>query len=268
MIDLSIIIVNWNTGDLLENCIKSIIRNTHNLRCEIIICDNDSKDNSANRGLEKYQGVKIIYSKENLGFSKGNNLAFNYAEGKYILLLNPDTIIKDKAIDKAYKYIIERNEDVLLGAKLLNSDSSIQLSSCHFPTLVNMILKQSIMSKEMHQKTHETDWVMGAFMMLSKELYIKLGKLDESYFMYSEDLDLCYQVKRLNGKVIYFSDAEVIHFYNQSGAKKWNSKRELVITESLLKFINKNYSGISKILCNFAVRSRYIIKSMKRKELL
>ncbi|MGJ0843076.1 glycosyltransferase family 2 protein [Clostridium tertium] len=263
MIDLSIIIVNWNTGDLLENCIKSIIKNTTSLRYEIIICDNDSKDNSANRGLEKYDEVKVIYSKENLGFSKGNNLAFSSSNGRYILLLNPDTIIKNNAIDKAYKYLIKQNEEVLVGAKLLNSDYSIQLSSCHFPNLYNMIFKKYVMSIDMHNKIHETDWVMGAFMMMSRDLYLKVGMLDEKYFMYSEDLDLCYQVKKMNGKVIHFAESEVVHFYNQSGAKKWNSRREKVITESLLKFINKNYSGINKLLCRVAVRSRYLIKSKR-----
>lgn len=262
MLDLSIIIVNWNTGDLLENCIKSIEEKTKDVKYEIIVFDNASEDDSAKRSFEKYSSVNIIYSNDNLGFAKGNNLAFKKAKGKFILLLNPDTYIKNNAIDNAYKFISRRKDDILLGAKLLNSDSTIQFSSCKFPTVINMILKKYVNSEENHKITHETDWVMGAFMMLKSELYNRIGKLDEDFFMYSEDLDLCYQIKRINGKVIHFADAEVIHFYNQSGAKKWNNKREKVITGSLMRFINKNYCGLNKLLCKVIIRIRYFIKSI------
>ena len=260
MVDLSIRIVNWNTGDLLENCIKSIIKNTKEVNYEIIVCDNDSKDDSANRLNNRYEDVNIIYSKDNLEFAKGNNLAFRKSKGSYILLLNPDTIIQEYAIDRAYKYIIDQNEDVLLGAKLLNFDYSVQLSSCNFPTLKNMVFKKYIKSIQEHKSTHETDWVMGAFMMLKSDLYEKVGKLDEDFFMYSEDMDLCYQVKKIGGKVIHFSEANVIHLYNQSGAKKCNDKREKVITESFIKFLNKNYKRLNKESCKIAIKSRYLIK--------
>lgn len=268
--ELSIIIVNWNTGQLLKNCVESIIKETTEAEYEIVIVDNDSKDNSCalieeNFPKGKFPQVNLIYAKDNLGFSRGNNLGIRNSKGKYLLMLNPDTIILNHAIDKAFKYIQTLGEKALLGAKLLNRDLSIQLTSCKFPTPVNIFRGSYPMSIEMHHKTHETSWVMGAFMMISREFYWQIGGLDESIFMYSEDLDLCYQVIKNGGKVIHYSEAEVIHLYNQSGKAKWNSNREKVVDDSTVKFLKKNYRGLNKYLTIASVRLKYYIKKLVKR---
>lgn len=264
--DLSIIIVNWNTGDLLYNCIKSINENMSNYEYEIIITDNDSKDKSCDKIEEEFKNVKIIYSKENLGFSKGNNLAVRNARGKYVLFLNPDTIILNNAIGKAVEYIrINGNNKTLLGVRLLNADRTLQISSCKFPNPINVILSSYTLPNEKHYQNHETDWVMGAFMLMDRTFFNSLGGFDESYFMYSEDIELCYNVRKNGGNIKFFAEAEIIHLYNQSGKNKFNKKRDKVVTDSTIKFIKDNYKEPNKTLTASILRVRSLIKGIVKR---
>lgn len=261
--DISIIIVNWNTGSLLYNCVKSIVEETKGLKYEIIIVDNNSKDNSCDNIEKDFNNVNIIYSKDNLGFSKGNNLGIEHAKGKFLLLLNPDTIILDNAIYKSYMKIKEYNDEkVLMGVRLLNGDKSLQLSSCKFFTVSNSIFSSYVFSNEDHYSTHDTDWVMGAYMLIDRDFYERIGKLNEDYFMYSEDMELCYKVKGSGGRVVFYSDAEIIHLYNQSGKNKFNKKREKVVKQSSVKFIRDNYRGIQKYGVITILELRYLLKKL------
>lgn len=261
--DISIIIVNWNTGDLLYNCVKSIVEETKGVEYEIIIVDNNSKDNSCDNIEKDFKNVKIIYSKDNLGFSKGNNLGIKHAKGEFLLLLNPDTIILDNAIYKSFVKMKEYNkEKTLLGVRLLNKDRSLQFSSCNFFTIKNTVFSSYVFSREDHYRTHDTDWLMGAYMLINKNFYEYIGKLNEDYFMYSEDMELCYKVKKAGGRVIFDSEAEIIHLYNQSGKNKFNKKRELVVKQSSIKFIKDNYSGIEKYGVIAILELRYLLKKL------
>ena len=252
MMDLSIIIVNWNTGDLLEKCVKSIKKETKNLLYEIIVYDNNSKDSSITTLEEKYPDVTLIKGTENLGFSKGNNKAVNISKGEYILLLNPDTIILDKAIEKTYRFIKSLNENDLVGCKLLNKDLTTQLSAAYFPSIFRYTLAK-ISNYNINEYTHQCDWVMGAYMMLKKSTYIDIGGFNENYFMYCEDMDLCYKIYKNLGSVYFYSDAQIVHLYNQSGEKKWKGKREEALKESTFKYLDEN--------CRSSIR-RYILKGI------
>lgn len=260
--DLSIIIVNWNTADLINDCINSIKKETCNLDYEIIVLDNASQDHSFELITKNHPEVLFIKSEENLGFSKGNNAAISHAKGKYLLLLNPDTLILDKAIEKCFRYIKELSRKCLVGCKLLNRDKTVQISSAQFPTILNLILGNHPRSLKMHMENHETDWVMGAFMMIETNFYKEVGGLDEDYFMYSEDLDLCFKVKKNGGKVYYFADAEIVHLYNQSGFKKWNNSREKRVKDSNNLFFEKNISINKSIIYKFINNSRFMLKSI------
>lgn len=261
--DISIIIVNWNTGKLLYNCVKSIVENTIGVKYEIIIVDNNSQDDSCNKIEDDFQNVKIIYSKENLGFSKGNNLGIKNSKGEYLLLLNPDTIILDNAIGKAFAKLKEyKDEKILMGIRLLNGDKTLQLSSCKFLNIRNSIFSTYVFSNEEHYITHESDWVMGAFMMINSSFYNQIGGLNEDYFMYSEDMELCYKVKKNGGRVIFLAEAEIIHLYNQSGKNKFNKKRDKIVTESTIKFISENYVGLEKYGVILVHRFRSVLKQL------
>lgn len=262
--DLSIIIVNWNSGKLVYECIKSINDNTKYIQYEIIVIDNNSDDKSYLDLVEKEENVRLIYSSENLGFSRGNNLGAKNAKGEYILCLNPDTIILKDALNKSLAYIKLKKGDNLVGIRLLNKDRTLQISSCKFFNCISYFLGTFTMSNNMHYKNHETDWVMGAFMLLPKSLYFKISGFNESYFMYSEDLELCYRVKQAGGKVLFFGGTEIIHLYNQSGKKKWNSKRNKVVTDNLKKFVYENYTGINKSSTLLSIKLKSYIKGMVR----
>ncbi len=262
--DLSIIIVNWNSGKLVYECIKSINENTKSIKYEIIVVDNDSSDKSYLDLVGKEENVRLIYSSENLGFSRGNNLGAKNAKGEYILCLNPDTIVLKDDINKALAYIKEKKGDNLVGIRLLNKDRTLQISSCKFFNCISYFFSTFTMSNNMHYKNHETDWVMGAFMLLPRSLYFKISGFNESYFMYSEDLELCYRVKQVGGKVLFFSEAQIIHLYNQSGEKKWNSKRNKVVTDNLKKFVYENYTGINKLSTLLSIKFKSYIKEMVR----
>lgn len=264
--DISIIIVNWNTGDLLYNCVQSIVKETLDVKYEIIIVDNNSKDSSCDNIEKDFKDVKIIYLNENLGFSKGNNLGINSAKGEYLLLLNPDTLILNNAIDKAFREIKKyKDKKILMGVRLLNADRSLQLSSCNFLGIKNSVFSSYVYSEDYHYKNHESDWVMGAFMMINTNFYNEIGKLNEDYFMYSEDMELCYKVKKNGGKVIFYSEAEIVHLYNQSGKNKFNKKRDKVVTESTIKFINDNYKNPNKTIIVSILKIRSFIKGLVKR---
>lgn len=260
--DLSIIIVNYNSGKLAYECINSINDNTKSIKYEIIVVDNDSPNKGYLDLVEKQENVKLIYSKENLGFSKGNNLGVNEAQGEYILCLNPDTIILNDAITKSFQFIKKQHGDNLVGVRLLNKDGTLQISSCKFFNSISYFFGKFTLPKDMHYENHESDWVMGAFMLLSKKLYDKISGFDESYFMYSEDLELCYKVKKYGGRILFFGEAEIIHLYNQSGNEKWNNKRNRVVSGSLKKFVSENYTGINKMSTLLSINLKNVIKRM------
>ena len=259
--DLSIVIVNWNTEKLLMNCINSIKNETRNISYEIIVYDNNSHDGSIRYIEEIYDDIIIIKGKENLGFSKANNRAVEVANGKYILLLNPDTIIIENSIEKTFEFMKKiKNENALVGCKLLNKDLSIQLSAACFPTLYNYTIGKTS-DIEMNSYTHECDWIMGAFMMLSKDLYKRVNGFEEVYFMYCEDMDLCYKINKNLGQVYFFNDAKTIHLYNQSGEKKWKGNREKELKKSTFIFLEKNIRNIvNRNMLKFIYNSKYLIK--------
>ncbi|MPM88228.1 hypothetical protein SDC9_135329 [bioreactor metagenome] len=144
----------------------------------------------------------------------------------------------------------------------MNGDRTLQLSSCKFLNITNSIFSNYVFSENEHYKTHESDWVMGAFMMINTNFYNDVGGLNESYFMYSEDTELCYKVKKSGGKVIFYSEAEIVHLYNQSGKNKFNKKRDKVVTESTIKFVRENYRGIEKYGVILIQKSRCLLKQI------
>lgn len=265
--DLSIIIVNWNTGDLLEKCVESIKKETKNLLYEIIVYDNNSKDNSIATLERKYPDVTIISGTENLGFSKGNNNAVSISKGEYLLLLNPDTIILDKAIEKTYRFIKSLNEKDLVGCKLLNKDLTTQLSAAYFPSIFRYTLAKTS-NYNINDHTHKCDWVMGAYMMLKKSTYIDIGGFNENYFMYCEDMDLCHKIYQNLGSVYFYNDAQIVHLYNQSGEKKWKGKREKALKESTFKYLDENCkSNIQRYMLKSIYSSKFYLKKLLKQSI-
>ena len=225
MKDLSIVIVNWNTKELVLDCINSIIESKTKVKYEIIVVDNGSTEGSV-EALRKIKEIKLIENKENLGFAKANNQGIKIAEGKYILLLNSDTKVKRGSIDKLYKFAKEKAGAGVVGSRLLNPDGSIQASCFRFPTIISAINEYWLGQRGLTAKyipdnstPTQVDVVVGASFLITPQAIKKVGLLDERFFFFFEDLDYCRRVYKEGLKVYYLPESEVVHYHGSSNRK-------------------------------------------------
>lgn len=244
---LSVIIVNFNTQDLLKNCLTSIYQYIDILEDEVIVVDNASQDDSVEMVKKKFPAVKLIINQKNLGFAKANNQALRQAQGEYCLLLNSDTQVKSGALEKLVRFANDHLEVGVVGAKLLNPDGSIQPSVYHFPSIWRAIKEYWLGQKGIYEKyapavsgAVEVEAVVGAAILIPKRVFDQVGLLNEQYFMYFEDLDYCRRVRRAGFEVYYLPQAEIIHHHGQSAAKI-GSQAYRYLSES-----SKIYNGLVK----------------------
>ena len=228
-LDLSIIIVSFNTREILTDCIKSVIKFTSGLEYEIIIVDNGSKDGSMERIKElskKYSQVSLIDAKSNIGFGKAQNLGSKKAKGKYLLLLNSDTLLFDNALKVSLDNLKKISGCGVYSCQLLNADRSAQASGGHFPTLGNVFAWQFfiddlplvgglIPSFHPHLASYnlnkQIDWITGAFMIIPKKIFDEVGGFDENIFMYTEEMELCFRINKLGYQTVYQNSPAIIH---------------------------------------------------------
>jgi GT2 family glycosyltransferase len=224
--DLSIIIVNWNSKDYLRQCLRSIDAQTNGLALEIIVIDGASHDGCGEMLAREFPAVRFIQSEVNGGFAKANNTAFAAATAPTILFLNPDTELQGPAINTLYEAFQKLPQAGLLGAKLLNSDGSIQTSCIEaFPTPLNQLLDAEVLRRSFPRlplwgmaplydtcpNAAEVQTVSGACMLMGRELFRRVRGFDEGYFMYAEDRDLCYKVWKAGFKCYYLPTAVLVH---------------------------------------------------------
>jgi hypothetical protein len=236
IVDVSVIIVNWNTKDLLRDCLKSLYDRTKTTNIEVIVVDNASSDGSADMVEIEFPDVKIIRG-ENVGFAKANNVALSGALGKDILFLNPDTRLDTSAIDGMHSHLSKHRESVsAVGCKLLNADGSVQLTCarrfpsawtelCYFLGLERLFgfspwMSGSEMRHWDHNDSRFVPCLSGACIMADGDLVRKLGGFSEDYFMYGEDLELCWKLTRENRKLWYVAEERIYHFAGSSSAKR------------------------------------------------
>ncbi len=237
-ISLSIVIVNYNTGDFLFKCLESVKKSSFPQdKLEIIVIDNASSDNSINFLIKKRQDVIFIQNRRNTGFAKANNQAIKKATGDYILMLNPDTLLQKDTLAVMYG-LMEKNKKIgVATCKILLPDKTLD-DACHrgFPTPWNALCHFSGLSKlfpnsllfdgyhlgyQNLDKIHEIDSCVGAFMFIRKNAGEEVGWLDEDYFWYGEDLDFCYRLKEKGWQVAFNPETEITHFKGiSSGIKK------------------------------------------------
>ncbi|MEW6088673.1 MAG: glycosyltransferase family 2 protein [bacterium] len=249
--DLSIVIVSFNTRDILRNCLKSIYEKTKGIEFEVVVSDNNSTDGSLNMIEEEFPEVILIKNNTNIGFSSANNLGFYIARGRFVLALNPDTVILNSALTTMVQFMNNRPEAGVSGCKLLNEDGTLQPSWGNFPNILSEIFYSTFLNRIFtHSKRidrgdfYEVDWVMGAFIMVRKEVIEKTGVFDEDYNpVYSEEVDWCYRIKKSGWKIYYYPGAEVIHLAGQSTKKRplWAM---LLLHRNKYLFFKKNYSRI------------------------
>lgn len=269
MVDLSIIILSYNTRELLINCLESLYQSGYP-SSEIIVVDNGSTDGSVEEVEKRYkqslrpyglEDIKILRSRQNLGFAKGNNVGIKQARGRFILLLNSDTVVEKNTILEMLKFM-EKNPKVgAATCKVVFPDGTLD-PACHrgFPTPwasltyflgLERLFPKSRLFGQYHlgflpmDKIHEIDSPTGAFYLVRREVIEKVGMLDEEYFMYAEDLDWSYRIKEAGWKVIYYPDVKITHYKKQSGRagedKKVRKETTSHFYETMKTFYKKHY---------------------------
>jgi len=224
--DLSIIIVNWHSGDYLCQCLASIYAHVANIDFEVIVVDNGPAPGVVNEVRVQYPHAGIICAHENRGFAKANNIGFKRSSGRALLFLNPDTEVLGSAVEIMASELNRNTRAAIIGCKLLNSDGTVQTSCIQsFPTLMNQVLGIEWLRLRWPRLRFwgiaplfdapdapvRVDIVSGACLMIRRDIFEKAGMFSEEYFMYAEDMDLCYKVRRLGFDVCYTGRAMVIH---------------------------------------------------------
>ncbi len=258
---LSIVIVSWNTEDLLRACLKSIYAQTREVSFEVFVVDNNSPDDSAKMVAEEFPEVHLIANRDNRGFAPANNQALERATGKYMMLLNPDTLIVDGAIDKLVKYA-EAHQDEPLGVltcKLLNGDGSLQKSVNKFYSFWRSFIENRFvaslakklnlkgdwfMSYWDHNSLREIDWAFGAVMLFSKKMMDEIGMLDDRFFIYAEEVDFYMRAKKAGYKSYFLPEIEIIH-YGESSSRQRRSAMFIQNYKSFYLFLRKHYGKLS-----------------------
>ena len=271
-VDLSIIIINYNTFQLTCSCIQSIIDKTNGCTCEIILVDNGSTERPAEDFLQVVPQIKLIQSRVNLGFAKGNNAGIEHALGNYILLLNSDTILINDAIRTCLDFAMNNNSVAVTTARLEYPEGVVQHNCQRFPSVKFKVFElfriQKILGREAggkilygsffdHRSRAYPDWVWGTFFLFQKRLlqYLPGKKLNDDYFMYGEDMQWCKAFKNLGYRVAFLPEARVLHLMGGSAGKK----SEMMET-NLNLFMKGNYSWLNRMLIkifNFLLTGKY-----------
>jgi hypothetical protein len=261
---LSIIIVNWNTRDLLADCLRSVYNTVHDLTFEVFVVDNASSDGSAAMVHKRFPGVRLIENAENVGFARANNQAIMQSEGEHVLLLNPDTVLSQGAVARLIEGLTTLPSVGIVGAQLLNADGSLQDSWDHFPTLFREIPLLNRLGKSLGGPTYsgaflvyKVDWVSGACLLIKRHVLDVIGGLDEDYFLYTEETDWCYRAHRAGWKVGFIPAARVLHVRRMASRQR-AVESMLCYYRSRLMFIAKHCGRASEVV----LRAVLILKAL------
>lgn len=278
--DLSIIIVSYKVKELLLNCLHSVHENRDGLDLEVIVVDNSSEDGSVEMVRELFPETKLVENKQNLGFAHANNQGFFQSNGRNILFLNPDTVVLPDAFKKTVRFIDQHPEVGVVGCKIFNPDGSLQYSCRSFPNLLNYFFESTFLYKIFprnrivgkfymthfdYDQTREVDVVLGAFLLIKREVLKEVGGFDERFFIYSEETDLCYRVRKAGKKVLFYPGTEIIHY---GGSSTSLNSMGMVQQEhkSRFLFMRKHYKSLvvwsSEAVIFLGVILRFILWSL------
>jgi GT2 family glycosyltransferase len=251
--DISVLIVNYNHGDYLPSCLRSVIGAAGTLRYEIFVVDNRSKDGSCQKIRQQFPQVYLIENPKNVGFARAVNQAYRRAQGEFLLILNPDIQVFPGAIEKMFTYLQHNPQVGLVLPKLVNADGSLQYSCRTFASFITLLFRRAplgrlfphqswvrrhLMTDWDHQQIREVDWGLGACMLVRRRASSDRHLMDERYFLYIEDIDLCLTLQRTGWKVVYHPDAVMVHHHLRQSAQGLSRARWEHLT-SQLKFYLK-----------------------------
>lgn len=280
---VSIVIVNYNVRDFLQQCLRSVYKAIDGMVSEVFVVDNHSLDGSQAMVRDKFPQVNLIENKQNLGFSRANNQALRQVQGEYVLVLNPDTIIEEETIRKCMIFMDSHPEAGALGVKMINGKGKfLPESKRALPTPAVAFYKMFGLAKlfpksqkfgKYHlsylakDKIHSIEILSGAFMFIRKEALDKTGLFDEDFFMYGEDIDLSYRIIKEGYRNYYFPETTIIHYKGES-TKKSSMNYVLMFYKAMLVFYGKHFSksnvSLFSLLIKMAVYFRGIISAGQR----
>jgi len=267
-IDLSILIVSWNVRDLLVGCLASIAASPIRLvapdgttlgdsgpRTEVILVDSASSDGTPHIVQEKFAWVYLDGQQENVGFTRGNNMALRKARGRHLLLLNPDTVVHNQALPELVAYLDAHHDVGIVGPHVLNDDGTTQSTRRRFPTRVTAIFESTwlqgyaprrvldrfYVNDQPDDGIFDVDWVQGCALMIRREVYEQIGELDEQYVMFSEELDWCRRAKDAGWRVVYVGTADITHYGGKS-TEQVETNKHIYFQQSKLRYFQK-YHG-------------------------
>ena len=253
-IDLSIIVVNWNVKELLRECLASIQEHDGDITLEAIVVDSASSDGSPKMVEEEFPWVKLIASKQNLGYPRGNNLGILASNGRHVLILNPDTVVLNDALEVMVKYLDDHIDVGVVGPQLLNADGTIQSSRRRFPSLLTGLfestwfeplaprglIRQYYAQDLPDDQENDVDWVTGASLMIPRRVIEHVGLFDEGYFMYSEELDWCRRINDAGWRIVYLPQAQIVHHIGKSSEQAVTA-RHVNFQQAKLRYFRKHH---------------------------
>lgn len=263
--DLSVVIVNYQTFELTKNTINSIFEYSYPFSLEVIVVDNASSDDSLSKLKDYFKDkVKFIASAENNGFAAGNNQALNVSQGKYVLLLNSDTIVWEDTLESIYNYMEKHTDVGACGCRVLLENGELD-KACKrsFPNVKNSFFRLFHIPTNSEDddynldnlpdgEIYEIDCLTGAFMFIRKTALDEVGFLDETFFMYGEDIDLCYRIKQAGWKIVYYGKSKITHLKGAS-SKKQKSKLIYEFYRAMYIYYNKHHAKESSFIVNIVV---------------
>jgi GT2 family glycosyltransferase len=265
--DLAIIIVTWNTKDLLQKCLDSIYKTIHDITFEVIVIDNASEDDTVVMLRGNFPHITLLKNSQNLGFGAANNQGLQIMRGRYALLLNSDTVLTIHAVEELFAFMETHPESAMACGQLLNSDGSKQNSIASFPSLLtlmtNMPLLEYLFPKRYpskrynYEKPIEVDSGIGACLLVRKKAIDEVGMFDERYFFFFEETDWAYQMKKAGWKIFHIPTAFIYHFQGQSIGRNVRSRIEFYRSRYL--FFRKWHRHAYYLLISSVIFSRLLV---------
>lgn len=271
MADLSIIIISWNVREFLAACLDSITAHTGDLNVEVVVVDSYSSDGTVDMVRDRYQWVRFLPQSSNLGFTRGNNLGLAAAQGRHLMLLNPDTEVVDDALPRMVHYLDEHPDVGVVGPHTLNSDGSTQSTRRRFPNFVTALFEstwlQPFAPRSMLDRYYardiadseiaEVDWVQGSALMIRRKAYGQIGGLDEQYVMFSEEMDWCKRVRNAGWRVVYLGDAQIVHHGGKS-TEQVSAMAHIYFQTSKIRYFRKFHGPLAAVALRVFLVASYV----------
>lgn len=280
--DVSVIIVNWNTRDLLRNCLKSIYEHGGQIDFRVIVIDNASNDGSAGMVKKDFPQVTLVENSENRGYAAACNQGIRTAGGRYVLILNSDTLICGSAIEKTVRYADEHPEAAVVGCQVWENPKKVQMTCFGFPSVLNLFLDAFALNRIFKQNRffgrewmlwwgrdseREVDVISGSFMFVRHEAIDKVGLMDEDYFLYYEETDWCYRLSKAGWKMLFWPGARIIHCHGGRNSSKQEAVKMFVqMQKSCLIFFKKHRGPVSyisaRLILTISFMLRYCVRTI------